>query len=138
MELLRKEAGVIELTIQGNCSGQRTAMETDYNYELIVDPLLNKPAFVLNAEARILFAQEDHILFKSFVIYIFDQEQEGDALHGKDLKAIALDGRERMTELLRDGLGPMQMNRQFILPEPDEATERDTLDTLVAAGMRLN
>lgn len=138
MELLRKEAGVIELTIQGNCNGPHATMQTDYNYELIVDPLLNKPAFVLNAEAKILYSPQDHILFKAFVIFIYDQSEEGDQLSGSELKAAAREGRSIMNTLMHGRLSPLHIAKLSDLPEPEAATEQETLDTLLAAGMRLN
>lgn len=137
MELLKKEAGVIELTIRGDCYGKQSQMQTDYNYELVIDPLLNKPAFVLNVEAQIIFSQEDYVVFKSYVIYIFDHT-EGQLWGGHELHEVAKDGRNCMNTLLHSRLNPLRIARQLDLPEPDEATETSTLEQLLAVGLRLN
>src|ERR1041384_2319950 len=103
MELLKKEAGIIELTLQGNRYDTSPLVQTDYSYELFTDPILNKPAFILRSETRIIFSAEDYILYKSYVVYVLDQT-DGINITGKDLWEITTDGRNHMNTLLQHRL----------------------------------
>jgi hypothetical protein len=137
MELLKKEAGVIELTLQGSRYDYDPSVQTDYSYELVIDPIINKPAFVLRSETRITFSPEDYIVYKSYAIYVFDHS-EGDTINGDDLWNMAADGRLSMEILLQSRLNTLPAVKQVALPELDYQREISTLDRLVLAGFRLN
>lgn len=137
MELLKKEAGVIELTLQGSRYSRDPSVHTDYSYELIIDPIVNKPAFVLCSETQIIFSPEDYILYKSYAVYVFNHS-EGDYITGDDLWNVAVDGRRSMNVLLQSRLNTLPAVRQVDLPELDYPSEIEVLDRLIVAGLRLN
>lgn len=137
MELLRKESGVIELILQGSKYGYSPFIQTDYSYELILDPIVNKPAFVLRSETQIIFSAEDYILFKSYAMYIFDYV-EGEYITGNDLWKVTVDGRRSMDIILHSKLIALPAIKQISLPTLDYTTEISTLEQLVVAGLRLN
>lgn|GEM_PF-2390455 len=143
MELLRKETGIIELTVRGGNiksgkGSQAPSVHTDYDYGLIVDPILNKPAFTLCAVTRIAFSPEDFILYRSFAVFILETPSENEVVTGEDLWFIALDGRESMNLLLQDKLKYMDNPSGISLASLNYQLEISTLTQLALAAFRLN
>ncbi len=137
MELLRKEAGVIELTLQGSGYNHTPLVHTDYSYELVIDPIVNKPAFVLRSETQISFSPEDYILYKSYAIYVFTASEET-PVSGNDLWNAAIDGRKSMNILLQSRLNTLTGVGQVNLPQLDYQKEIGALERLLIASFRLN
>ncbi|HEU4608764.1 MAG TPA: hypothetical protein VFS31_11695 [Chitinophagaceae bacterium] len=137
MELLKKETGIIELTMKGRRYATDPQVSTDYIYEMIIDPVLNKPAFVLRSETQITFTKEDYILFKSFAVYIFDSAN-GEYMHENELWKIILDGQGSMNNLLHEKLKPLPGMEQVHLSVLKHQEEQPVLQRLIIAAFRLN
>jgi hypothetical protein len=87
------------MVIHGNFQGGVPYVQTTYGYEFTMDPLLNKPAFILTASTEIIFSKEDFIVFSGFVLYIFDVENKRKLLP-RELWQVVTEGRENLNEML--------------------------------------
>jgi hypothetical protein len=137
MELLKKEIGIIELKKAGAVYSHRPFIKTDYDYELTLDPLLNKPAFVLRALSEIIFSGKDYIIFNCFVIYIL-QYDGGNTISVEDLWKLTQDGITSMTSLLIDQLQPIANLSGIKLAPLKHHEEKKVLSKLILTAFRLN
>lgn len=137
LELLKKETGIIELTLQGKKYGKKPFIQTDYDYELLVDPVLNKPAFILRSDTQIIYSSEDYIQFKSFAVYVFESE-DNMLIKGDDLWKMAMDGRQSMNELLHSKLNTLSAINGINLSPLEYISEVPILKQLIIAAFRLN
>jgi hypothetical protein len=138
MELLKKEIGIIELKKEGTFYSHKPFVKTDYDYELIVDPLLNKPAFILRSLSEIIFSGEDYIIFNCFVIYILEYKEGVDTVSAEDLWKLIQDGILSMTDLLNEKLQPITDAKEIKLSPLKHKEEQEVLNKLVVTAFRLN
>jgi hypothetical protein len=138
MELLKKEIGIIELKKEGTLYNHKPFVKTDYDYELIVDPLLNKPAFILRSLSEIIFSGEDYIIFNCFVIYILEYKEGRDTVSAEDLWKLTQDGILSMTDLLNDQLRPVTNTTGIKLTPLKQHEELEVLRKLIITAFRLN
>lgn len=137
MELLKKEIGVIDLKKAGTAYSHRPLVKTDYDYELTLDPLLNKPAFILRARSEIIFSGKDYIIFNCFVIYIL-QYNGDNSISVIDLWKLTQDGITSLTDLLIDRLQPMVNLSGIKLTPLKYHEEKSVLSKLIITTFRLN
>lgn len=138
MELLKKEIGIIELKKVGTSYRRRPFVKTDYDYELTVDPLLNKPAFVLRALSEVIFSGKDYIVFNCFVIYILQYNEGANIISVEDLWKLIRDGIMSMTDLLNDQLRPIANISGIKLAPLKHHEEKKILSKLIITAFRLN
>lgn len=138
MELLKKEIGIIELKKAGTSYNRKPFVKTDYDYELTIDPLLNKPAFVLRALSEIIFSGKDYIIFNCFVIYILQYNDGVNAISVGDLWKLIQDGISSMTNLLNDQLQPITNSSGIKLTPLKHSEEKKILSKLIITAFRLN
>lgn len=138
MELLKKELGIIELKKEGTFYNHKPFVKTDYDYELIVDPLLNKPAFILRSLSEIVFSSEDYIVFNCFAIYILEYKEGKDTISSEDLWKLTQDGILSMAGLLRDQLQPVTDTARIKLTQLKYHEELEVLRKLIITAFRLN
>lgn len=138
MELLKKEIGIIELTKEGVLYNHKPFVKTDYDYELIVDPLLNKPAFILRSLSEVIFSGKDYIIFNCFVIYILEYRAGGDTVSAEDLWKLIQDGILSMTDLLNNQLRYVTNTSGIRLTQLKRHEELEVLKRLIVTAFRLN
>jgi hypothetical protein len=138
MELLKKELGIIELKKEGTFYSHKPFVKTDYDYELIVDPLLNKPAFILRSLSEIIFSGEDYIIFNCFVIYILEYKEGGDIISAEDLWKLTQDGILSMTGLLHEQMQSITTTMGIKLTPLKHQEELEVLKKLIITAFRLN
>jgi hypothetical protein len=139
MELLKKEIGIIELKKEGTFHSYKPFIKTDYDYELIVDPLLNKPAFVLRSLSEIIFSGEGYIFFNCFVVYVLEYKEAVDTISAEDLWKLTQDGILSMTDLLNKKLQPITDDTKEIKLTPlKHGEEQEVLNKLIVTAFRLN
>lgn len=138
MELLKKEIGIIELTKEGTSYNHKPFVKTDYDYELIIDPLLNKPAFILRALSEVTFSGKDFIIFNCFVIYILEYKEAGDTISAQDLWKLTQDGILSMADLLSDQLRFVTNTVEIKLTPLKQYEELEVLNRLIITAFRLN
>jgi hypothetical protein len=138
MELLKKEIGIIELKKAGALYSHKPFVKTDYDYELTIDPLLNKPAFVLRALSEIIFSGKDYIIFNCFAIYILQYSEEVNVISVEDLWKLIEDGILSMTNLMNDQLQPIANIGEIKLAPLKHYEEKKILSRLIITAFRLN
>jgi hypothetical protein len=138
MELLKKEIGIIELKKAGTFYNRKPLVKTDYDYELTLDPLLNKPAFILRALSEIIFSGKDYIIFNCFVIYILQYNGGGNTVSVEDLWILIQDGISSMADLLNDQLLPITNITGIKLAPLKQQEEKEILRKLIITAFRLN
>lgn len=136
--MLKKEIGIIDLKKAGTFYSHKPFVTTDYDYELTLDPLLNKPAFVLRALSEIIFSGKDYIIFNCFVIYILQYNEHGNIISVQDLWKLIQDGILSITVLLNDQLQPITNITGIKLTPLKHHEEKEILRKLIITAFRLN
>lgn len=132
MNILRKELRNVDFQIEGSDLKGEPISQTTYDFDLKIDELLNKPAFMVNTTSQVLFPSNDRILFGSFVAFFFDEKNTVPS--AEQLWDLVLEAFDMINNELQ-----MKANINYIsLQSPKKQKTLERLKILVLSGFRLN
>lgn len=126
------EVKTIEFELDGSDLTGEPISQSIYNFDLKIDELAGKPAFMVNTTTQILFPSNDRVLLGCFVAYFFDDPVDvptADSLWKLVEKAVGYINSELESLSNRDDMS---------IQAPDQSSVTDQLRELVLSGFRLN
>jgi hypothetical protein len=75
MTSFHSEPKVVAFEIEGSNFTGEPIVQTNYNYDLHIDVLVNKPSFMVNSTSQILFPSNDRIMFGCFAAFFFEDKK---------------------------------------------------------------
>lgn len=136
MDILRTEHKVVAFEVNGDDWKGEPIVQTIYDYDLRVDPIVNKPCFYINSSSLILLPSNASISFGCFVVFLFDENEKIPTV--EELLIFAEEGRDLINDVLaskvEDGIG---LSNIEILPI-NKHEAKAIFTKLVLIGYRLN
>lgn len=132
MKIIYKESKVIAKEIQGSDFTGEPFVQTSYGFDLRLDELVNKPAFMVNTTSQILFPSNDRILFGCFEAFFFDDQKKLATV--EELWHLVCEATDTINQLLRSETNFSSISLQ----PPEKNAILPILKSLVLGGFRLN
>lgn len=128
----KKEIRLVAIEIEGPNLMGSPAIQTKYNFDLKIDELKNKPAFMVNTQSLVLFPSNDSIMFGCFESFFF--EDRNSIPTAEELWILVCEAEASINKELQTKTNFSKMNLQ----PPNKKTLFPVLQSLVIIGFRLN
>jgi hypothetical protein len=132
MMTIHKETRVIAKEIEGSDFLGDPVVQTSYNFDLKLDEIVNKPAFMVNTISQILFPSNDRIIFGCFEAFFFDNPENVPTVD--QLWNFVYEASETITQNLRSETNIYSISLQ----PPDKGVILPLLKQIMLGGFRLN
>jgi hypothetical protein len=136
MNVIRKETNVIEFRIEGVDFLGDPLVQTIYDFAFKIDPIVNKPSFMINSTSQIIYPSNDRILFGCYCVFIFDNKKIMPTL--AELTQCCMEGEKLINNCLANQLEEKTDLPIFKIQPFEQALYSSQLNDLIISNSRLN